>query len=87
MQRATALVRASVIGRGDLDFLTAPAPAAAPDWLDGDLETAITRLERAMIARALAETHGNRTEAARRLGIHRQLLHTKLRRYGMEADR
>ncbi len=87
MQRATALVRAPVIGRSDLDFLAPPEPdVAAPDWLDGDLETAVARLERAMIARALADTRGNRTEAARRLGIHRQLLHTKLRRYGMETN-
>jgi two-component system NtrC family response regulator len=87
MQRATALVRAPMIERRDLDFLDPPATGAtAPDWLDGDLETAVARLERAMIARALAEAGGNRTEAARRLGIHRQLLHTKLRRHGMEPD-
>ena len=46
-----------VIERRDLDFLAPPAAEAAmPDWLDGDLDTAVARLERAMIARALAES-------------------------------
>ena len=87
MQRVTALVRRPVIDAADLDFLTAAQPAAhGTDWLDGDLDTAVARLETAMIQRALAAAGGNRTEAARRLGIHRQLLHTKLRRYGLEAS-
>ena len=37
-----------------------------------------------MIRRALAAAAGNRAEAARRLGIHRQLLYEKLKRYGIE---
>ena len=40
-----------------------------------------------MLRRALAESGGNRTEAARLLGIHRQLLYEKLRRYGLSANR
>ncbi|MBV8616948.1 MAG: hypothetical protein JOY66_24675, partial [Acetobacteraceae bacterium] len=31
-------------------------------------------------------TGGNRSEAARRLNIHRQLLHTKMRQYGLELS-
>ncbi len=83
MERVAVLARRPVIGAGDLDFLHAP-PDAPPDWLDGDLPGAIARLEAAMIRRALAAAQGNRTEAARRLGIHRQLLYEKLRRYGIE---
>jgi two-component system NtrC family response regulator len=87
MQRVTALVRRPVIDTADLDFLAAAKPVAAgTDWLAGDLDSAVARLETAMIQRALAAAGGNRTEAARRLGIHRQLLHTKLRRYGLEAS-
>jgi two-component system NtrC family response regulator len=37
-----------------------------------------------MIRRAVAEAGGNRTAAARRLGLHRQLLYAKLKRYGLE---
>ncbi len=38
-----------------------------------------------MIRRALRVSGGNRAEAARQLGIHRQLLHAKIARYGLEA--
>ncbi|WP_431268039.1 sigma-54-dependent transcriptional regulator [Dankookia sp. P2] len=86
MERAAALGQGEVIGAADLAFLgdTAP-PAGAEDWLAGDLPTAIARLERAMLLRALSETGGNRAEAARRLGIHRQLLYAKLRQFGLET--
>ncbi len=39
-----------------------------------------------MIRRALAAANGNRAEAARRLGIHRQLLHEKIKRHGLDAS-
>ncbi len=80
MERAAVLGRRPVIGADDLDFLRA-AEADAADWLAGDLPTAVARLEAAMIRRALAAADGNRAEAARRLGIHRQFLYEKLRRY------
>jgi two-component system NtrC family response regulator len=32
----------------------------------------------------LAQTQGNRAEAARRLGIHRQLLYKKMAQYGLD---
>jgi two-component system response regulator HydG len=40
-------------------------------------------VERETILRTLGETGGNKSEAARRLGITRRTLHQKLRRYGM----
>jgi two-component system NtrC family response regulator len=88
MERVAVLARRPVIGAEDLDFLTGAASGAAPagvttDWLAGDLPTAVARLEEAMLRRALADCAGNRTEAARRLGIHRQLLYEKLKRFGM----
>jgi DNA-binding NtrC family response regulator len=39
-----------------------------------------------LIRRALARTAGNRAEAARLLGIHRQLLYTKMKRYGLDLS-
>lgn len=69
-------------------FLTiAPkAPdSTTPAWTQGDLPTAIARLESHLIGRALREAGGNRTEAARRLGIHRQLLYSKARKYGIDV--
>jgi two-component system NtrC family response regulator len=86
MERAAVLGRNAVIAGADLDFLrpsSGPTPSEAPAT---DLPGAVERLERAMIRRALADTAGNRSEAARRLGIHRQLLHEKLRRYGIDVS-
>lgn len=83
MERVAALGRQPIVLAGELDFLR-PAPQQTADSVPpGDLPGALARLERAMIERALAETGGNRSEAARRLGIHRQLLHEKLRRLGL----
>jgi len=87
MERVGVLARRPVIAADDLDFLQpTPTAASATDWLEGDLPGAVARLETAMIRRALLSCHGNRTEAARRLNIHRQLLYEKLRRYGLEAS-
>jgi len=87
MERAAALARRDVLVEADLAFLAAtPGAAAGSDWLAGDLPTAVARLETAMIKRALEATGGNRTEAARRLNIHRQLLYEKLKRYGLEPS-
>jgi two-component system NtrC family response regulator len=87
MQRVNALIRRSIISASDLSFLNTQQRRTDPiDWLSGDLPAAVSRLEAAMIQRALASSNGNRTEAARALGIHRQLLHTKIQRYGLEAS-
>ncbi len=89
IERCQALVRHAVIGADDLGL-----PGAAPrhaaqgelptDWLDAELPAATERLERLLIARALQRANGNRTEAARLLGIHRQLLYRKLALYGLD---
>ncbi|MBC7634714.1 MAG: sigma-54-dependent Fis family transcriptional regulator, partial [Acetobacteraceae bacterium] len=39
-----------------------------------------------MIRRATAASGGNRAEAARRLGVQRQLLYDKMRRYGLDLS-
>jgi two-component system NtrC family response regulator len=87
MERAAVLSRGDAVAAADLDFLAAPQgpDGAAVDWTAGDLPTAVARLEAHMIGRALRETGGNRAEAARRLGIHRQLLYAKAQRYGIDA--
>jgi two-component system NtrC family response regulator len=86
MERLAVLGRRPVVAAEELDFLR-PRRAAAEDVPASDLPGAVERLERAMIGRALAETGGNRSEAARRLGIHRQRLHEKLRQYGLSESR
>ncbi|KTT06834.1 ATPase AAA, partial [Pseudomonas oryzihabitans] len=70
----------------DLAFLQADAPDALvidASWPEETLAEATARLERLLIERALQRSGGNRAEAARRLGIHRQLLYTKLSRLGL----
>jgi DNA-binding NtrC family response regulator len=39
--------------------------------------------ERHLIEQALKAAHGNKSDAARRLGIHRRLLYEKLTQFGM----
>nr|WP_315217914.1 sigma-54 dependent transcriptional regulator [uncultured Duganella sp.] len=53
------------------------------DW-DGTLERALAQVELAMLRRALDAAAGNRSEAARRLGLSRQQLYRKLAQYRME---
>jgi DNA-binding NtrC family response regulator len=83
MERVAALARGVHITDDDLAFLAAPVRGLAgaevsPALLDLPLPEAIERLERASIERALTISGGNRAEAARKLGISRQSLYTKL---------
>lgn len=86
MQRSQLLVRGHSIVAADLDDALEydaeqPTTAAPPE---GTLPEAVARLEKQMIQDALAHSGGNRAEAARRLGIHRQLLYRKLDEYGLQ---
>jgi two-component system NtrC family response regulator len=87
VDRASILVRGDVIDVGDVELPGSPAANECADdanlWLSDDLPTAVAKLEAEMIRRALAACGGNRTEAARRLNINRQLLYTKAQRYGL----
>jgi DNA-binding NtrC family response regulator len=85
MERVAVMCRSDIVTALDLGFLTA-APSQDTDVAEGDsgdLSSAVEHLERRMIAEALTESKGNRAEAARRLGIHRQLLHAKAEKYGL----
>jgi two-component system NtrC family response regulator len=78
------MCRSDIVAAADLDFLTAaPSDHAGETGGSGGLSSAVEQLERRMIAEALTESKGNRAEAARRLGIHRQLLHAKAEKYGL----
>jgi len=88
MERAAVLVRGDIINAGDVSFIDEARSVAGEirDWPDEDLPSATARLEEMLIRRALARTAGNRAEAARMLGIHRQLLYTKMKRYGLDVS-
>lgn len=82
IERACVLTRGDVIEAADIDVGGAP-PHAVSVSPAVDLPTAVATLEATMIREALAACGGNRTEAARRLNINRQLLYTKMQRYGL----
>ncbi|MBI1777860.1 MAG: sigma-54-dependent Fis family transcriptional regulator [Proteobacteria bacterium] len=88
MERAAILVRGDAINADDLGFIDEVHAVAGEisDWPDEDLPSAIARLEEMLIRRALARSAGNRAEAARMLGIHRQLLYSKMKRYGLDVS-
>jgi DNA-binding NtrC family response regulator len=89
IERACALAPAARLTRDDFAFLfdaASNASDAIPAHLaELPLNDALARLERALIERALALADGNRAEAARRLGISRQSLYTRLANLGMSG--
>ncbi|MBK9030663.1 MAG: sigma-54-dependent Fis family transcriptional regulator [Myxococcales bacterium] len=84
LERAVILADGRVIDDAHL-WLEPAAPAAAGASVgSGALPTlALEELERMAIDQALAETGGNRKDAAARLGIGLRTLYEKLKRYGM----
>jgi two-component system, NtrC family, response regulator AtoC len=50
-----------------------------------DKQLTVQEAEKQLIIRALQDCEGNRTEAARRLGMSRRTLHRKLHKYGLEG--
>lgn len=71
------VVRSAAAGAG-------PGPIRAADlpvYVRVGRLTPLERAERAAVVDALAATHGNKTEAARRLGITRPTLYARLRAY------
>ncbi|MGM4887474.1 sigma-54-dependent transcriptional regulator [Tardiphaga sp. 604_B6_N1_1] len=83
MERVAVMCRSDVVTATDLHFLQARPALDQEIESVQELPSAIEQLERKMIAQALEDTKGNRAEAARRLGIHRQLLHAKAEKYGL----
>jgi DNA-binding NtrC family response regulator len=86
IERACVMTRSHMIEAQDIDTSAEgdhPIPAFLPE---SDLPAAVAWLEEAMIRKALDACGGNRTEAARRLNINRQLLYTKMQRYGLSAS-
>jgi two-component system, NtrC family, response regulator AtoC len=91
MERAVLLAEGDAVGLADLPGLRGGAPfsSAATELEDLDLKEYVrvhtARLERARILRVLEAEDGNVTRAARRLGISRKSLQTKMKDYGLRA--
>jgi DNA-binding NtrC family response regulator len=89
IERAHALAPGALLTREDFAFLFDTAASVTDSipshFAELPLNDALAQLERALIARALALADGNRAEAARRLGISRQSLYTRLANLGMSG--
>jgi two-component system NtrC family response regulator len=85
IERACVLTTGGVIEPSGIDT-TGSLVQPQNDLLSGDLPSAVARLEAAMIRKALEACGGNRSEAARTLNINRQLLYTKMQRYGLTGE-
>ncbi|MGH7627541.1 MAG: sigma-54-dependent transcriptional regulator [Gemmatimonadaceae bacterium] len=62
---------------------SSPTPAASQPVTEGDLD--LPQWERTMIERALREAGGNQTRAAQRLGISRDTLRYRLKKFGIQG--
>jgi DNA-binding NtrC family response regulator len=72
----------------DLSLLPGGGPPSHTEGgsLPLPLRERVQAYERGLVVEALRAARGNRTEAARRLGISRVTLHDKLKRYGLGGD-
>ncbi|MBE7198961.1 MAG: sigma-54-dependent Fis family transcriptional regulator [Parafilimonas terrae] len=86
IERAAFLGRGGMVAPDEIDLPGSSAEVMEEDDASSDLPGAVARLERRMIERALVAEAGNRSRAARRLGIQRQLLYAKIERYGLGGD-
>ena len=86
VMRLAACARLNVIGEDDLwEGIPRPGrdqPAAQPVKMQS-LKTAVVEMEQRMIAEALRETRNNQQHAARLLGLSRQGLINKMKRYSI----
>jgi two-component system response regulator HydG len=68
---------------GELDAELIPGAASTEEAPALDLKSRVDAYERGLVLEALESAHGNRSEAARRLGISRVTLYDKLAKYGL----
>ncbi len=86
VERAVVLSRSEYLDEQDLplvikDALSDEEKSPSRDAVPADLP--LEDVEKATILKTLESTDGNKSEAARRLGITRKTLHKKLKKYGM----
>jgi two-component system, NtrC family, response regulator PilR len=85
LERALTLCEGEVIEPADLDLKRPPVQEGAESPDDANLDHYLDGLERQRITGALAQTRGNKTGAARLLGITLRALRYRLEKLGMEA--
>jgi len=86
IEHAVVLTRGEKIGLRDLPpALRATAPGGGPARLLAQPDLTVAQAEKQLMMRALKECAGNRTEAAKKLGMSRRTLHRKLHLYSLEG--
>jgi two-component system response regulator HydG len=86
VERGVVLARTDYLD--DKDFTIIPSPSQQPAetlavFEDKSSNIPLDQVEKATILRTLESAAGNKSEAARRLGITRKTLHKKLKKYGV----
>ena len=79
MEKAVILTDGDVVTAGTLGL----KPQVMTDKGDVQTVTTMADMERDMIARRIEENDGNMTLVAKSLGISRQTLYNKIKRYGL----
>lgn len=86
VERAVVLSRSEYIDVSDLPFSIQDyrgKDVPSPGRLINSVSIRLEELEREAVLKTLQATKGNKSEAARRLGITRKTLHKKLKKYGV----
>jgi two-component system response regulator HydG len=89
VERAVVLSRSSYLDETDFPFMkdflieNNQKDSTSPDALILKGETPLEEIEKTAILKTLQAANGNKSEAARRLGITRKTLHKKLKAYGV----
>ena len=88
IERSVALVESGVIGLNDLptDLLLPDHRTRVRQGENLPLRTATDEFERQIVMRVLERVQWNRSEASRILGIHRNSLKMKLKRWGVDVS-
>ena len=84
IERAVLLAEGETITRDLLGFQTYGSPDSDKDQQPVSLKQVVKEAEKIAIRQVLKETGGNRTAAAKRLGIGRRTLYDKMAAYGLE---
>ena len=81
VERAVALAPGPTVEEGDLPAKLAASPSPAPNSRPGRNRPTLDETVRDQVFGALEQAHGNKSEAARTLGIPRRTLYRMLERY------
>src|SRR6266850_2136445 len=87
IEHAVVLCRGEKVGLRDLPagLRSQPVNSGVSGGIPRGAELSVKENERELIIRALKESNGSRTEAARKLGFSRRTLHRKLHTYRLEG--